>query len=143
MLLFSHYVAEIEDKRFYDYSPEFIADQKSEDYRIIYGLAEYNFWSDDKQSDGFIRRDAAKKIGLKSVIGIPLIYNDEAIGVLKIGTKKSANYLNNYIRIFQRLEVFIGSELNRKNSKMILVIYLMQFRYHLRFRFSREVSQNK
>jgi hypothetical protein len=27
MLLFSHYVAEIEDKRFYDYSPEFIADQ--------------------------------------------------------------------------------------------------------------------
>jgi putative methionine-R-sulfoxide reductase with GAF domain len=45
-------------------------------------------WSDDKQSDGFIRRDAAKKIGLKSVIGIPLIYNDEAIGVLKIGTKK-------------------------------------------------------
>jgi hypothetical protein len=47
-------------------------------------------------------------------MGIPLIYNDEAIGVLKIGTKKSANYLNNYIRIFQRLEVFIGSELNRK-----------------------------
>jgi hypothetical protein len=32
-----------------------------------------------------------KKIGLKSVIGI-LIYNDEAIGVLKIGTKKSANF---------------------------------------------------
>jgi hypothetical protein len=25
---------------------------------------------DDKQSDGFIRRDAAKKMGLKSVIGI-------------------------------------------------------------------------
>jgi hypothetical protein len=31
-------------------------------------------------------------------MGIPLIYNDEAIGVLS-GTKKSANYLNNYIRI--------------------------------------------
>jgi hypothetical protein len=46
----------------------------------------------------------------------PLIYNDEAIGVLKIGTKKSAN-LNNYIRIFQRLEVFIGSELNRKKAR--------------------------
>jgi hypothetical protein len=38
MLLFSHYVAEIEDKRFYDYSPEFIADQKSE------GLSN-NLWS--------------------------------------------------------------------------------------------------
>jgi hypothetical protein len=37
MLLFSHYVAEIEDKDFYDYSPEFI-DQKSE------GLSN-NLWS--------------------------------------------------------------------------------------------------
>jgi PAS domain-containing protein len=114
MLLFSHYVAEIEDKRFYDYSPEFIADQKSEGLSNNLFCGVQLLWSDDKQSDGFIRRDAAKKIGLKSVIGIPLIYNDEAIGVLKIGTKKSANYLNNYIRIFQRLEVFIGSELNRK-----------------------------
>jgi putative methionine-R-sulfoxide reductase with GAF domain len=67
-----------------------------------------------KQSDGFIRRDAAKKIGLKSVIGIPLIYNDEAIGVLKIGTKKSANYLNNYIRIFQRLEVLVLNSTEKK-----------------------------
>jgi hypothetical protein len=67
----------------------------------------------------------------------PLIYNDEAIGVLKIGTKKSANYLNNYIRIFQRLEVFMVLNSTEKSSKMILVIYLMQFRYHLRFRFSR------
>jgi transcriptional regulator with GAF, ATPase, and Fis domain len=73
-------------------------------------------WSDDKQSDGFYKR-CGEKNELKSVIGIPLIYNDEAIGVLKIGTKKSANYLNNYIRIFQRLEVFIGSELNRKKAR--------------------------
>jgi putative methionine-R-sulfoxide reductase with GAF domain len=116
MLLFSHYVAEIEDKRFYDYSPEF-ADQKSEGLsNNLWSGGVQLLWSDDKQSDGFIRRDG-EKIGLKSVIGIPLIYNDEAIGVLKIGTKKSANYLNNYIRIFQRLEVFIGSELNRKARK--------------------------
>jgi hypothetical protein len=30
MLLFSHYVAEIEDKRFYDDSPEFLQIKKSE-----------------------------------------------------------------------------------------------------------------
>jgi hypothetical protein len=30
------------------------------DYRIIYGLAEYNL-GDDKQSDGFIRRCGEKK----------------------------------------------------------------------------------
>jgi hypothetical protein len=61
MLLFSHYVAEIEDKRFYDYSPEFIADQKSEGLsNNLWSGGVQLLWSDDKQSDGFIRRDAAK-----------------------------------------------------------------------------------
>jgi PAS domain S-box-containing protein len=115
MLLFSHYVADPEDENFYEYSPEFIALQKSE------GLSNKHltkgvqlFWSDVQKSKCFVRTDAAEKIGLKSVMGIPLIYNDETIGVLKIGTKQSANYLNNYIQIFERLEGFIGSELNRK-----------------------------
>jgi PAS domain S-box-containing protein len=115
MLLFSHFVAELEDKKFYDDSPESIAHQKSESLsNKLWSAGVQLLWSDVEESEGFVRRDAAKKIGLKSVMGIPLIYNDETIGVLKIGTKKSANYLNNYIRIFQRLEGFIGSELNRK-----------------------------
>jgi hypothetical protein len=44
MLLFSHYVAEIEDKRFYDYSLNLLQIKSLRDYRIIYGLAEYNFY---------------------------------------------------------------------------------------------------
>jgi hypothetical protein len=38
------------------------ADQKSEDYRIIYGLAEYNFYGVMISSLMVLRRDAAKKI---------------------------------------------------------------------------------
>jgi PAS domain S-box-containing protein len=115
MLLFSHYVAKSEDEVFYDNSSENLIYQKSE------GLSNKTWtngvqllWSTVEKYDGFARGDAAKKIGLKSIMGIPLIYNNETVGVLKIGTKKSGNYLNNYIPIFSRLEGFIGSELNRK-----------------------------
>jgi hypothetical protein len=113
MLLFSHYVAEIEDKSFMTIAPEYC---RSKVWRLSNNLwsGGVQLWSDDKQSDGFIRRDAEKN-RIKIRYGINLQW--WAIGVLKIGTKKSANYLNNYIRIFQRLEVFIGSELNRKAWK--------------------------
>jgi hypothetical protein len=47
-------------RRFYDYSPEF-ADQKSEGLSNNLWSGVQLLWSDDKQSDGFIRRDAAKK----------------------------------------------------------------------------------
>ncbi len=115
MQLFSHYLAEPDDERFYDYSLEV------KTYRISEGLAGKVWaervqviWNDDDISNDFARADAAKKIGLKSVLGIPLIFNDEFLGVLKIGTKHNANYFKNYTRIFNRLEGFIGSELNRK-----------------------------
>lgn len=67
-----------------------------------------------EESSHFLRSIAAKKIGLKAVLGIPLIFNDEVVGVLKIGTKHDAAYLNQYAYIFKQLEGFIGSELNRK-----------------------------
>jgi PAS domain S-box-containing protein len=115
MLLFSHYVANPADENFYEHSTESIENQKSEglwDEHLSNGIQ--LIWSDVVNTKGFVRTDAAEKIGLKSVMGIPLVYNDETIGFLKIGTKQSGNYLNNYIQIFQRLEGFIGSELNRK-----------------------------
>jgi PAS domain S-box-containing protein len=115
MQLFSHYVAAPEDEKFYDDSSEFMAYEKSE------GLSG-KVWSEGIQillddvgeCKEFIRRDQAKKIGLKSVIGIPLISNDEVIGILHVGSKNDSSYLNNYARIFQKLEGYLGSMLDRK-----------------------------
>ncbi|MFT6828511.1 MAG: PAS domain S-box-containing protein [Roseivirga sp.] len=115
MQLFSHYVAAPEDETFYEDTQEFIAYPKSEG---LQGIA----WAKGKQlllenvgeSKDFIRRNAAKKIGLKSVIGIPLFSNNEVIGILNVGSKHDASYLRNYTRIFKELEGVVGSELNRK-----------------------------
>jgi PAS domain S-box-containing protein len=115
LLLFSSHLAKAEDEKFYAANQEFNVNVNLEGlWSEQWFKGVQLLWSDIEESPGFLRRNAAKKIGLKSVMGIPLFYNDELLGVLKIGTKKSANYLANYFGIFQRLEGFIGSELNRK-----------------------------
>jgi PAS domain S-box-containing protein len=111
----SHYVAAADDEKIY------ANDTTIDNYKIAESLAGMVWaegaqllWDNVENQNDFVRKDAAKKIGLKAVIGIPLIFNDEVIGVLKIGTKHDANYLKNYIPIFKKLEGYIGSELNRK-----------------------------
>jgi PAS domain S-box-containing protein len=115
MQVLSHYLADPKDEKFYSYSENFKA------FNIAEGLSG-KVWSDGVQllwnisdeNQDFVRRFAAKKIGLKAVLGIPLIFNKEMVGVLQIGTKNDANYLKNYSKIFKKLEIFLGSELNRK-----------------------------
>ncbi len=113
--LLSHYVATPEDEKFYDYS------QEVRTFRMFESLAgkvwaervEF-LWDDIENNKNFVRKEAAKMIGLKAVLGIPLIFGDEVVGILKIGTKQDASYLKNYVATFKRMERFIGSELNRK-----------------------------
>lgn len=115
MQLLSHCVAAPEDEQFYDHTNEIDTFKKTEGLvGKVWSQRTEVLWNDIENNKNFVRRDAAKKIGLKAVLGIPLIFNNEAVGVLKIGTKKSYDYLNNYIQIFKELETFIGSELNRK-----------------------------
>lgn len=113
--LLSHHVAAHEDEKFYDYSRDVNSLQIAESLAgKVWSNGAQLLWNDVDSHKGFIRKDAAKKIGLKAVLGIPLVFNNEVIGVLQIGTKHDANYLKNYARIFQKLEKFVGYELNRK-----------------------------
>jgi PAS domain S-box-containing protein len=115
MQLLSHYVAAPADEKFYEDSHEFISYPKSEGLPgIAWAKREQLLLDNVVECKDFVRRDSAKKIGLKSVIGIPLFSNDEVVGILNIGSKHDASYLNKYTRIFKSLEGFIGSILNQK-----------------------------
>jgi PAS domain S-box-containing protein len=109
--LLSHFVISPEDEVFYDYQNE------DGNYNTVGKVWEYEteFLCENVENNkDFTRNKSAKKIGLKAVLGIPLKFNNEVVCVLNIGTKQSGNYLNNFTKIFKRLETFIGSELNRK-----------------------------
>src|SRR5690606_14805076 len=71
-------------------------------------------WNKISQKDDFIRKDAAKKANIHSALGMPLLFNNTIVGVLVIATQNDTQYLKNYITLFNQLEQFIGSEINRK-----------------------------
>lgn len=113
--LLSHCIADPKDKVFYSEHPDI------PDFKITDGLQgkvwltkKQLLWNDIDENKDFVRKETAKKTGLKSVLGIPLIASKETIGVLLIGTKHDVNNLKKYARIFRQLEGFIGSEINRK-----------------------------
>jgi len=115
MQLCSHYLADYGDEKFYDCSQGIKKIKLSEGLiGKVWSDRTQHLWNDTELSKDFVRKEAAEKIGLKSILGIPLFFNDEVIGVLQIGTKNETSYLKNYARIFKKLEGFIGSELNRR-----------------------------
>lgn len=70
---------------------------------------------DEKQIEQYYTRNIeANKLGLKSVLGLPLTFKGEVTGVLLIGTTREPLYLGKYSEILGRMENFIGSEINRK-----------------------------
>ncbi len=71
-------------------------------------------WDDLSNKEVFIRRDAAKKAGLRSALGLPLLHNKEVVGVLVLGTEQKKNQFTFYRELLKKLESFMGAEVNRK-----------------------------
>lgn len=69
----------------------------------------------------FVRQEAAKSAGIATVLSIPLLFKDTVVGVLAFGSSKTVSELHHYLHIFQKLETFIGSEINRKSLESNLV----------------------
>ncbi|MFC5285220.1 PAS domain S-box protein [Pedobacter alpinus] len=115
MTLLSYHLQNPDDELFYELS------KGLNKFNYAEGLAG-NVWAKNKQllwndidiSENFARKEAALKIGLKSILGIPLTFNSQIIAVLQIGTKQEVSYIKKYTEIFTHLQGFIGSELNRK-----------------------------
>jgi PAS domain S-box-containing protein len=68
----------------------------------------------------FKRKLAAKKSGIKAIMGVPLKHNGDVIGVLLLGTEKTKATLTLHLDLFQRLESIIGNELSRKKTEIEL-----------------------
>ncbi|MDO9000851.1 MAG: PAS domain S-box protein [Bacteroidota bacterium] len=121
MRLISHYVITPEDEIFYTHNYHNNKFPKDEGLiGKVWASGKQLLFDDVTKSNEFIRKDSAKRIGLKTVLGIPLIFNNMVLGVLSVGMKSNSGHLKNYTRIFERLEKFIGSELQRKTIEIEL-----------------------
>jgi PAS domain S-box-containing protein len=103
---------------FYDHSKEVIKFKKGEGLPgTIWESKEIQVWDDIDSRKTFIRRDAAKKAGLRSAFGIPLFHNNELSGVLLLSSELGANLRREVLTLFEGLQDFLGSEIKRKQQE--------------------------
>ncbi|GMQ29596.1 PAS domain S-box protein [Algoriphagus confluentis] len=115
ILYLSHFFQSADDEVFYQISNE------NPQFALGKGLPG-KVWESKGQllwdavvvKNDFIRKEAAEKINLQTVLGIPLINKGEVIGALLIGTKENHGKLEQYKTLFSHFHNFIGSEINRK-----------------------------
>ncbi len=67
--------------------------------------------SNDIESDERVNKNACRKIGIKSMIVIPLIYNNEVVGVLKVLSGKADHFSDEDIDILELMSGLIAAEM--------------------------------
>jgi PAS domain S-box-containing protein len=71
-------------------------------------------WQNIREENSFIRRDAAKKMGLQSAYGLPVFYNDEVIAVFVLGLNSDKDLIEDFSVLFENIGILIGAEIKRK-----------------------------
>ena len=73
-------------------------------------------WKNIDQNKDFVRHKLAKKIGLKSAIGIPLFQHDSVVGVMVL-TSHSESINDQNIPLLKSVEHLFGAEIKRKQQE--------------------------
>jgi PAS domain S-box-containing protein len=68
----------------------------------------------------FVRREAALKYGLKTIIGVPLVNNNDVVGVLIFGVDHEVTNICKYHNLFKKLGDYLSPEIKRKQLELEL-----------------------
>ncbi len=77
-------------------------------------------WQNVSTHPSFLRREFADLIGLKTVFGLPLIFQDTVVGVLVLGSSKQMDYEDSFSTFYKGLTDLLGSEIQRKQIEQEL-----------------------
>ncbi|MFV8326081.1 PAS domain S-box protein [Flavobacterium sp. ZS1P14] len=71
-------------------------------------------WQNIREENSFIRRHAAKKLGLQSAYGLPVFHNDEVIAVFVLGLNTNQHLIDDFSVLFENIGILVGAEIKRK-----------------------------
>jgi len=84
---------------------------------IIWKTRKHQLWRGKEIEEKLLRAPSAKKIGVNSLLGIPLFNNDEFIGSLIFFSKEDLTLDQLKIEPYLSLSEFLGSEIARKTQE--------------------------
>ncbi len=81
---------------------------------IVWETRKSQFWDDISEPEHFVRREAAKIAGVRSIYGIPIFSNKEVTGVLILGLTVSEIENVAFMDTLEGIGVVLGNEIVRK-----------------------------
>ena len=84
---------------------------------ITWSTREIQYWDNLQNSTKFIRKEAARVSGVEAAYGIPLLYNDELLGVLVLGRDKKEPENPVFTRLADLIKTSFGAELRHKQKE--------------------------
>ena len=76
--------------------------------------------SDDIETDSRVDREACRRIGLRSMILLPLRYDEHTFGVLKLMSSDAAAFSADAEQSLRLMGGFLGATVSRKRTEMLL-----------------------
>lgn len=70
----------------------------------------------DSEADDRVNREACRLLGLRSMLIIPLQYNDESIGALKVMSKRPSAFSSTHKAVLEMLADVLGAEIQFANT---------------------------
>jgi len=71
---------------------------------------------DDSESDARVDRDACRKVGLRSMLVVPLQHNGVPIGVLKVMSERPNGFSDNDVRVLQLMSDLIAASMHNASK---------------------------
>lgn len=90
---------------------------------VVWKKNQLTKWSDIRTNPSFVRQSATVKSGLKSMIGIPLTYNEVVIGVLMMGYGELRESVENNVELLNSVGPVLGAEIKRKQQEEQLQLF--------------------
>nr|WP_314898145.1 PAS domain S-box protein [uncultured Flavobacterium sp.] len=119
--LVSKYCKTDASRAFYDENKELKSFAKGEGLPgTIWETKTIQLWQNIREENSFIRRHAAKKLGLQSAYGLPVFYNDEVIAVFVLGLNTDKHLIEDFSVLFENIGVLVGAEIKRKQLEQEL-----------------------
>jgi transcriptional regulator with GAF, ATPase, and Fis domain len=84
-------------------------------------------WNEKQIKKYFIRKKGASQLELQALLGIPLTFKDELVGVLLIGTRQEPEYLEQHRPVLSRLKSSLGLKSTERDSKLTSGTFTMRF----------------
>ncbi|RKS03156.1 PAS domain S-box protein [Flavobacterium sp. 102] len=81
---------------------------------------EIQIWSNLSKKKEFTRNKAAAKFGLKTIMAMPLLHNNQVVGVLTFGLDYAIEDHAKYLTLFKTLTNYLGPEIKRKQLEQEL-----------------------